>query len=360
MTTSAPIAADPSAPQIESSTAVRLWLYVVALMIVAMILLGGATRVTESGLSITEWQPIHGVIPPLNADQWEEEFAKYRQIPQYELVNRGMSLAAFKTIFWWEWAHRFLGRLIGVVFIVPFVFFWATGRIAAELKRPLIALFVLGGLQGAIGWWMVVSGLSVRTDVSQYRLAIHLTLAFAILAYTVWLARGLSPLSGSTASVGLRVGAFGLLGILFLQIFLGGLVAGLNAGLTFNTWPLIDGAFVPSGLFLQEPLWRSFFENVATVQFDHRMVGYLLLGVAVVHAVQARGTRYGSSATVVALLVALQMAIGIATLVMVVPEHLALTHQFGAVLLLWGATVHLRAMMPARSAADFNREVHVR
>jgi cytochrome c oxidase assembly protein subunit 15 len=220
-----------------------------------------------------------------------------------------------------------------------------TGRIPAGMKRPLVLLFLLGGLQGAVGWWMVVSGLSERTDVSQYRLAIHLTFAFAILAYAVWLARGLSPLPSLSARLALRAAAAAVLGLVFLQVFLGGLVAGLNAGLTYNTWPLMDGALIPSGLFLQEPAWRNFFENVATVQFDHRIVGYMLLVVAVVHAIQARGSGHGGGAWLLATLVAIQAAIGIATLVMVVPLHVALTHQLGAAIVLWVATVHLRGMV---------------
>ncbi len=331
----------------RSAGAVRAWLYLVALMIVAMVIVGGATRLTESGLSITEWQPIHGVVPPFSQAEWQEEFAKYKEIPQYQIINKGMTLAEFKTIYWWEWAHRVLGRLIGVVFFVPLVFFWATGRIPRALKAPLVVLFVLGGLQGAVGWWMVASGLVERTDVSQYRLAIHLTFACIILAYSVWLARGMSALPAKSARAGLRIGATVLLGLIFLQIFLGGLVAGLNAGLTYNTWPLMDGAFIPSGLFSEVPTWRNLFENVLTVQFDHRMAGYALLAFTILHAVQARGTNHGSTAMFLAGLVVLQAALGIATLLMVVPLHLALTHQLGAIIVLWVATVHLRRLAGA-------------
>ncbi len=322
--------------------AVRAWLHVIALMIVAMVVVGGATRLTESGLSITEWKPIHGVIPPLNEAEWQEEFAKYQQIPEYQVINKGMSLEAFKGIFWWEWAHRLLGRLIGVVFFVPFVFFLATGRIEPKLRVPLAALFVLGGLQGAIGWWMVASGLSERTDVSQYRLAIHLTFACVILAYTVWIARGLGSFRLPRAAPAIRTVAALLVGLVFLQIFLGGLVAGLNAGMTFNTWPLMDGTIVPSGLYIQEPAWRNLFENVATVQFNHRMIAYLLFAVALLHALQARGTGHGRFAALIAAAVTLQAAIGIATLLLVVPLDVALTHQLGAVAVLWLAVAHLR------------------
>ena len=326
---------------------VRAWLIVVILMIVAMVVVGGATRLTHSGLSITEWQPIHGVIPPLNQAQWQEEFAKYQQIPEYQQINMGMTLGEFQGIFWWEWSHRLLGRAIGAVVLLPLIFFWVSGRIEARMKPRLVALFLLGGLQGAIGWWMVKSGLSVRTDVSQYRLAIHLTFAALILAYTVWLSRGLapSPLSGSRRR--LRGIAALIVGLTFLQIFLGGLVAGLDAGLTYNTWPLMDGTLVPSGLFALHPWWRNLFESVMTVQFDHRIGAYLLFAVAWAHVWQARATPYGRGALGLALLVTLQACLGIATLVMVVPLHVALTHQLGAVTVLIAGVVHLRRMWPA-------------
>ena len=326
---------------------VRAWLVMVALMIVAMVVVGGATRLTHSGLSITEWKPIHGVIPPLNAAEWQEEFAKYQQIPEYLELNKGMTLAEFQGIFWWEWSHRLLGRLIGVVVLLPLIFFWVTGRIEARLKPRLVALFVLGGLQGAIGWWMVKSGLSVRTDVSQYRLAIHLTFATLILAYTVWLARGLapSPLSGTRRR--LRGVAALIVALTFVQIFLGGLVAGLDAGLSFNTWPLMDGTLVPSGLFIQSPWWRNLFENIATVQFDHRLGAYVLFALACAHAWQARGTPYLRWALGLALLVTLQAALGIATLLLVVPLDVALTHQFGAMIVMMAGVTHLRRMWPA-------------
>ncbi len=330
---------------------VRAWLAVVAVMIVAMVVVGGATRLTHSGLSITEWQPIHGVIPPLDRAQWQEEFLKYQQIPEYLELNRGMTLSEFQGIFWWEWSHRLLGRLIGVVVLLPLIAFWVTGRIEPRLKPRLVALFLLGGLQGAVGWWMVKSGLSLRTDVSQYRLAIHLTFAAAILAYTVWLARGLAPSPLSGSRLRLRGVAVLLVGLTFLQIFLGGLVAGLDAGLSYNTWPLMDGGLVPSGLFVQSPWWRNLFENVATVQFDHRLGAYVLFAVAWAHVWQTRATPYMRAALGLALLVSLQATLGIATLLMVVPLDVALTHQFGAMIVLIATVVHLRRMYPAMQAA---------
>jgi cytochrome c oxidase assembly protein subunit 15 len=316
-------------------------------MIVAMVVVGGATRLTHAGLSITEWKPIHGVIPPLTLSEWQDEFAKYQQIPEYQQLNKGMSLSQFKGIFWWEWSHRLLGRAIGVVVLLPLIFFWVTGRIEARLKPRLVALFLLGGLQGAIGWWMVASGLSVRTDVSQYRLATHLTFAALILAYTVWLARGLAPgpLSGTRRR--LRGMAGLLVALTGLQIFLGGLVAGLDAGLSFNTWPLMDGTLVPSGLFIQSPWWRNLFENVATVQFGHRLGAYGLFALAWVHAGQARGTPFARAALGLALVVTVQACLGIATLLMVVPLDVALSHQLGAMAVLIMAVIHLRRMWPA-------------
>ncbi len=322
----------------------RAWLYLVALMIVAIVVVGGATRLTHAGLSITEWKPVHGVIPPLSDAEWQDEFAKYRQIPEFQL-NPGMTLADFKGIFWWEWAHRLLGRLIGAVVLLPLIALWATGRIERALKPRLLAILVLIGVQGAVGWWMVSSGLSERTDVSQYRLATHLTLACIILAYVLWTARGLAP-SYTPASKSTRLGAALIVALAFVQIFLGGLVAGLDAGLTFNTWPLMDGALVPSGLFLAEPWWRNIFENVATVQFDHRLGGYLLFAVSLIYALFAGRTPQAPGAQRLAFLVLLQVALGIATLLAMVPLPLALLHQLGAVAVLSYAVTHLRAMLP--------------
>jgi len=329
--------------------AIRVWLLCVAALIVLMIVVGGATRLTDSGLSITEWKPIHGVVPPLNAAEWEEEFAKYRQIPEYQLINKGMSLSEFKEIFWWEWGHRFLGRFIGVAFFVPMVWFWARGQVPGWLKPRLVVLLALGGLQGAVGWWMVASGLVDRVDVSQYRLATHLTLACVILAAIVWTAESLrirareklDPLPG-----GLRTAARVGVALVLLQIFLGGLVAGLDAGFAYNTWPLMDGALVPAGLLFQDPWWINAFENTLTVQFDHRVVAYLLLAFVVFQwwlvSRRAPGSAASRRVTVLASLVVLQAAIGIVTLVTVVPLELGLLHQFMAAVVLWSAIVHAR------------------
>jgi cytochrome c oxidase assembly protein subunit 15 len=324
---------------------VRAWLYLVALMIVGIVVVGGATRLTHAGLSITEWKPIHGVIPPLNDIEWQDEFSKYQQIPEFQL-NPNMTLADFKGIFWWEWGHRLLGRLIGAVVLLPLILLWATGRIERTLKPRLIAILLLIGLQGAVGWWMVSSGLAIRTDVSQYRLTTHLTLACFILAYVLWTARGLAP-SYTPAARSTRVAALLIVALAFVQIFLGGLVAGLDAGLTFNTWPLMDGTLVPSGLFLQEPWWRNIFENVATVQFDHRLGGYVLFAVALLYALFASRAPQAPGAQRLAFLVLLQASLGVATLLTMVPLPLALLHQLGAVVLVLSyAVAHLRAMLP--------------
>lgn len=335
---------------VRNRALIRWWLYGVCLLVLAMVVVGGATRLTESGLSITEWKPIHGVIPPLSEMEWEEELEKYRQIPEYQLINKGMSLEEFKVIFWWEWGHRLLGRFIGVAFFIPMAVFWVQGRIEPWLKPRLVVGLFLGGLQGAIGWWMVASGLVDRVDVSQYRLATHLTLACVIFGYLFWIARRLAP--GDAAPNEERSALWDsgavVLGLVFVQIFLGGLVAGLNAGLTFNTWPLMDGQIVPSGLFLMNPVWLNFFENVMTVQFQHRMTAYLL--VAAVLYLLVRTLRTGGSGAArrpvfhLAGFVALQLVFGILTLVGQVPLDMALLHQAFAVFVLAGAVDYLVAL----------------
>lgn len=348
---SRPLAVRIRAPaeRADPARAVRLWLYAVAAVLVALVLVGGATRLTESGLSITEWKPLHGIVPPLSAADWQEEFARYRAIPQYTELNRDMDLAGFQTIYWWEWAHRILARGVGLVFALPLLVFWLRGRIPAGLTPRLLAILALGGLQGAIGWWMVASGLSARTDVSQYRLAVHLTTACIIFVATLWVARGLEPEPAAPPPSSRSVPVGGLIVVLtLLQIYLGGLVAGLNAGLTFNTWPLMDGQLVPNGLLLLQPAWRNFFENVMTVQFVHRLGAYTLLAVVVLHAaaacVQAPRSRHATGAILLAALVLAQASLGIATLLTAVPIPLGLAHQAGALVVLAGAVIHARGM----------------
>ena len=320
--------------------AIRIWLLIVAALVVGTLIVGGATRLTESGLSIVEWKPVTGAVPPLTEAQWASEFDKYKQIPQYREINRGMSLSEFKTIFWWEWAHRMLGRVIGAVFLLPLLFFMWRGWIGRDLRWPLIGLFALGGVQGAVGWWMVSSGLTERVSVSQYRLAFHMTLACIIYAAIVWVVARMKRIESVAVPPRLRAGAVLLLGLTLLQIYLGALVAGLDAGLTYNTWPHIDGALIPSAdrLWFETPLWRNFFENALTVQFNHRMLAYLILLVALWHSWDtARLTRdrlTRAYATLFVLLIVMQAMIGIATLLYAVPIGLALLHQGMAIVLL--------------------------
>ena len=324
-----------SAADSAAHAGLRLWLYTVAGLIVAMVIVGGATRLTDSGLSITEWKPLLGAIPPLSEADWQEAFAKYQQIPEYQLVNKGMSLAAFKAIYWWEWAHRFLGRFIGVAFFVPFLIFWLRGAIPKGLMPKLAAIFVLGGAQGALGWYMVKSGLAERTDVSQYRLAAHLGLAVLIYGATLWVAFGLGrgALAGGRASGGLKALAGTFAGLVFLQIILGGFVAGTDAGLSHNTWPLMDGAIIPDGLGAMQPWYLNLFENVLTIQFNHRMLGYLIALVALVNLFVARHTASGAVALWVFAAVLAQIALGVFALLSHLQLGLALAHQAGAVLL---------------------------
>ncbi|KXF77680.1 heme A synthase [Paramesorhizobium deserti] len=327
--------------------AVRYWLYLVFAVLVAIVMVGGATRMTGSGLSITEWKPIHGVIPPLNQAEWQEEFEKYKQIPQYVEINKGMTLDEFKGIFWWEWAHRLLARGVGFLVAIPLAFFWFTGRLQRGLKPRLLGILALGGLQGAIGWWMVASGLSERVSVSQYRLAIHLTLACIIIIAVFSVARGLVTYSERPAERSIRRFAGWMVVAVLVQIYLGALVAGLHAGLTYNTWPLMDGAIVPSDLFIQSPWWRNLFENPKTVQFVHRMFAYTVLVLAVLHAVQAwriaPETTHARRTIVLVGLIVVQAAIGVMTLLLNVPIHWGLTHQAFALVVLAFAVAHWRA-----------------
>jgi cytochrome c oxidase assembly protein subunit 15 len=274
------------------------------------------------------------------------EFAKYRQIPEYQQINKGMSLDAFKRIFWWEWAHRFLARALGLVFAVPLAWFWLTGKLERRLKPRLLVLLVLGGMQGVVGWWMVYSGLSERTDVSQYRLAVHLTLASVIFAAILYVARGLAPHTAGRAPGSVRTFAGWLVLAVLVQIYLGGLVAGLDAGLSYNTWPLMDGAVVPGGLFVQSPWWINLFENPKTVQFVHRMSAFVVTGLVIAHwfstNAAAPRTPHARRAALLVGLVILQAVIGIATLLSQVSLHTALTHQGLALVVLGFAVAHWR------------------
>jgi cytochrome c oxidase assembly protein subunit 15 len=330
--------------------AIRLWLYAVAVLIFAMVLVGGATRLTESGLSIVEWKPVTGALPPMGEGAWQAEFDKYKTIPQFQHRNGDMTLAEFKTIFWWEWAHRLMGRLIGAAFLLPFLAFLAKGWIGPGLRARLWTIFGLGALQGAIGWWMVASGLTERVEVSQYRLATHLILACVIFAAALGTASRLRARAPIEVPRRIRVGAVVLLVLVLLQIYLGAVVAGLRAGLIYNTWPLIDGTLIPSAASLlhETPWWRNLFENTLTVQFNHRMVAYAIFVLALLHAADvARSMRGGpvpAHALALAAAVTLQAALGIATLLHAVPIGLALMHQAMAVIVLSIAVVHAERM----------------
>lgn len=334
----------PATPkQIAARRSIAMWLLVVAGLVAGMVVLGGLTRLTGSGLSITEWKPIHGALPPLSDGEWQEEFDAYRQIPQYQKINKGMSLAEFKTIFWWEWTHRNLGRLIGLAFLVPFLVFMFRRQVERALVPRLLALFVLGGLQGALGWFMVASGLTERVSVSQYRLVAHLGLALVIYAAILWTAlpllRGVWPMVRREHP--LFRWSLAVLGLVFFQILLGGFVAGLDAGLTYNTWPLMDGRFIPQGLYGG---WLAAFEDVTTVQFNHRIGAYVVTGAVL--ALWLAGRRQGlsgiaaMSAHVLLGVLAAQVAVGIWTLLEVVPVWLGALHQFGAVAVLTAGLVH--------------------
>lgn len=327
---------------------VRLWLFAVAALVVVMVSVGGATRLTGSGLSITEWKPIMGALPPLSAADWQEAFEKYRQIPQYKQINRGMSLDAFKTIFWWEWGHRFLARLVGVAFLVPFLVFLGLGYIRRSLVPRMVGLFALGGLQGFIGWYMVASGLSERVSVSQYRLALHLGLAFVILGTLVWTALTLNDEGKPRQPRRWWKGGVLLLAVAFLQVELGALVAGMKAGLAYNTWPLMDGQLVPKGLFVMQPWVLNLFENAMTVQFNHRVMAYVLTGLV---AYQLWRVTMGTStpaqrtsALALGVLTLVQVALGIWTLLAQVPLSLGLVHQFGAAILFVTAVWHVHTL----------------
>ena len=330
-----------------SASAVRLWLWAVAALIFAMVLVGGATRLTESGLSITQWKPFTGVIPPLSAADWQAEFDRYKLIPQYSKLFPDMNLDGFKTIFLWEWSHRLLARLIGVAFILPALWFWGTGALKGALGRQVLVATGLLALEPIVGWWMVASGLVDRTEVSQVRLAIHLLIGAATFSALVYAATGLRAPRVEAAPSRLVRAARLIAFAVFCQLGLGALVAGLRAGLIYNTWPLMDGRLIPSGLFGASPWWSSLYDDIATVQFDHRLLAYAIVVLAIWHTIDASraapGTSLARRARVVAGLALAQAALGITALLLVVPIWAALLHQAFAMLLLGMAVVHARA-----------------
>ncbi|MAE91562.1 MAG: heme A synthase [Pelagibaca sp.] len=331
--------------------AIRVWLMLLFALVMAMIVVGGMTRLTDSGLSITEWKPVTGAMPPLDAAHWQEEFELYQQSPQYRIMNNQMTLEEFKSIYWWEWGHRQLGRVIGLVWALGFLGFLVTKKIPTGWTGLLLLLGALGGLQGAIGWWMVASGLvGEMVSVASYRLATHLGLAFVILGFIAWYTFALKRPERELmqARRGREAKLFsmgtGLMHFAFLQILLGALVAGIDAGRSYTDWPLMAGGFFPPQPFDIEPVWRNFFEDPGLVQFMHRMAGYLLFVFGLVTWLRARksanpDTRFRFNAVMAMMLV--QVVLGIVTVLYVAQMHIAITHQIGAVVL-WVLIIRAR------------------
>lgn len=344
-----PTATNPTQKQIAARPAIRLWLFMICALILAMVTVGGATRLTGSGLSITEWKPLLGAVPPLSDADWHDSFEKYKQIPQYEKINEGMSLTEYKSIFWWEWGHRFLGRFIGAAFLLPFLFFLFTKRVESSLKPKFWLMFLGGGLQGFVGWYMVASGLTERVDVSQYRLAAHLGLAVLLFAYIFWIAINLGTQKAEIKPEAKSTHCFAslLAGLIYLQIIAGAFVAGLKAGKSHNTWPLMDGKWIPNGLDAMTPFWKNLFENALTVQFNHRIIAYVIIIAIIIHLIQIVTKKQAQAITsvmIIAIIALVQIFIGIITLLNVVPLDMALTHQAVAILLLSASLWHIKAV----------------
>ncbi len=325
----------------RSRRQIALWLLAVCALIFAMVVVGGVTRLTRSGLSIVEWKPVTGIVPPLTEQAWQEAFDKYRQFPEYQKINRGMSLDEFKSIYWWEFIHRILGRLIGLAFLLPYLYFLWRGAIRGSLAVKTGVMFLLGGMQGVLGWYMVKSGLVDRPHVSPYRLTAHLIFAFAIYGYILWVALDLLGVARRRVGAGLRWASRGVLALVVVMVITGGFVAGTKAGFAFNSFPLMNGHWLPPGYLALSPLWVNFTENIATVQFDHRWLA-ILTGLAVTllwwRALGAgldRGTRLRFHA--LAALVWVQVGLGIATLLAVVPVPLGAAHQGGALVVFTAA-----------------------
>lgn len=336
----------PARPRGLRDRGVGVWLLAIAGLIALMVVVGGLTRLTESGLSITEWRPVTGMLPPLTDAAWQSEFAKYRGTTQYEVLNQGMGLQAFKAIYWWEWSHRFLGRIIGFVFFIPFVYFLVRKRVSGALSLRLGVIFLLGGAQGALGWWMVESGLADRVSVSHYRLAAHLGLAVLLFGYILWTAFEVSGVkqTANAALARFRPYAFILAALVFVQILLGALVSGLDAGRAFATWPSYGGYVIPPGLYTLAPWWLNHLDNPLLTHFQHRNVAYLIIALVIVLFVRiwnAKPDRPAKIASIHVLVIALaQGMFGVATVVSGVAISFAAIHQFFA-LALFGSTLWL-------------------
>jgi cytochrome c oxidase assembly protein subunit 15 len=345
---------------------VRAWAFAVAALIFVMVLVGGATRLTESGLSITQWKPVSGAIPPLTAADWNAEFEAYKTIPQYAAMNSDMTLAGFKSIFWWEWSHRLLARMIGLAFIVPALGFWFKGMLTGAVGRRVAVAASLLALEPIVGWWMVSSGLSNRTEVAQDRLAIHLMIAAATYAALIHAGVGTGVSRNERYGSGFVVAAWGFATLVFAQLGLGALVAGLRAGRIYNDWPLMGGKLLPEEAFGLSPWFRSMVDDAATAQFDHRLLAYFVVAAALALAVAASraapGTKMAMRAKVIAGIALGQAALGVAALLFVVPLPLALAHQAFALALFGMAAAHASATQrdlapavraaPARVAAN--------
>lgn len=332
--------------------AVARWLLFMTAIVLLMVMVGGATRLTESGLSMVDWRPVTGILPPMSDTAWQDEFAKYQTSPEYRLRNSQMTVEDFKSIFYWEWGHRLLGRLIGVFFFVPFVWFWVKRRIPAGYKPKLLALFILGGSQGLLGWYMVMSGLVDEPAVSHYRLTAHLSLALFIMAALFWTSLSLLNPVPEVPHRRVKILSHVVMLVLVLQIIMGALVAGLKAGLILNTWPLMGDHFVPPGLLTLEPVWLNFFDNAVTVQFDHRIGAYLLFALTVLLAAfgWSAGGKIRTAVTVLLVVVVLQMLMGIMTLLLEVPVTWGTAHQGGGAVLLLVMTYLLHLQRRGRAA----------
>lgn len=333
------------AQQLKNNRQIAFWLLVCCAMIFVMVVLGGVTRLTRSGLSMVSWHPIMGIIPPIGDAQWLEEFNKYKQFPEYQKLNQGMSLHDFKFIFAFEYSHRVLGRLIGVAFLLPFLYFLIRKKIPATMTPKLIIMFALGALQGLLGWYMVKSGLVDKPYVSQYRLTAHLIAAMMIYAYMLWTALGLlyptANYANQSWSRSLRRFGIGLTALIIIMILSGGFVAGTHAGFILNTFPLMGDRFIPEGLFNLSPWYLNAFENLVTIQFNHRMIAYALaILIPAFWFVTRRNNLTNRTKTILnyfLIMLVIQIALGISTLLLVIPVPLAAAHQGGALLLLTAA-----------------------
>jgi len=334
---------------------ISYWLFICAAIVLAMILLGGVTRLTHSGLSMVEWKPLMGTVPPLSEQDWQQTFNKYKQFPEYQKVNKGMSIEAFKSIFMYEYLHRLLGRLIGVLFLLPFLFFYFSKRVPQGLSPKLAVMFVLGGLQGLLGWYMVKSGLVDNPRVSQYRLTAHLGAAVVIYGYILWVAFDLvNKKGGQLKHRVLKPFSYSISALIFFMILSGGLVAGTRAGLIYPTFPLMGDSFIPPGLYTMNPAWLSMFEDITTIQFNHRMFAYFLVVVIFGFMFKAFAlgitNRLRVGIILLGTFLVLQVTLGISTLLLQVPVALAASHQGVAICLLTAALYvsHCLSIKPAK------------